>query len=85
MLTLSIQDLSMMKNEFYEIYTQIFENSLTLLKRTMFLKLRAINHVNKSVKKTSALSNMVDISVPFFGAKSKFEQPKIDILNHVKT
>lgn len=44
----------MMKNEFYEIYTQIFQNSLTILRRQIRIKLRAIakykRHERKSFK-----------------------------------
>ena len=48
-MTFSLHDLNMMKNEFYEIYTQIFESSLTLLRRTIHLKLKAIRHNNKNM------------------------------------
>lgn len=37
----------MMKNEFYEIYTQIFENSLTVLRRLSRFKFKAIKYSNK--------------------------------------
>ena len=41
-LTFSINDLNQMKNEFYEIYTELFENSLTILRRMIRIKVRAI-------------------------------------------
>ena len=41
-----------MKNEFYEIYTQIFENSMTILRRTIKIKLKAIQFYNQKMKIT---------------------------------
>ena len=44
MLVLNTQDLKVMKNEFYEVYIQFFERSLTILKRIMSQKLKAIKY-----------------------------------------
>lgn len=47
MLTLSIHDLNMMKNELYEAYTEVFNNSLSNLRRIIRIKLKAIRYSNK--------------------------------------
>ena len=47
MLTLSIHDLNVMKNEFREAYTNLFENSFTNLRRAILVKLKAIRYSNK--------------------------------------
>ena len=47
LLTLSIHDLNIMKNEFREAYTNLFENSFTNLRRIIQVKLRAIKYSNK--------------------------------------
>lgn len=50
MLTLSIVDLNMLKNELYEAYTEVFNNSLSSLRRTIRIKLKAIRYSNKYMK-----------------------------------
>lgn len=47
LLTLSIHDLNVMKNEFREAYVNLFENSFTNLRRIIQVKLKAINYSNK--------------------------------------
>ena len=47
LLTLSIHDLNKMKNEFRDAYVNLFENSFSLLRRTVQIKLKAINYANK--------------------------------------
>ena len=47
LLTLSIQDLDMMKNEFYDAYTVLFQNSFNRLRRTIMIKLKAIKYCDK--------------------------------------
>ena len=47
LLTLSVSDLNMMRNEFYEAYGQLFENSYNNLRRTIRIKLKAIRYTNK--------------------------------------
>lgn len=49
LLTLSIHDLTLMKNEFREAYTNLFENSFTNLRRTILVKLKAIRYSNKYI------------------------------------
>lgn len=36
-----------MKNEFYDAYTQLFQNSFNRLRRTIRIKLKAINYCDK--------------------------------------
>ena len=67
---LQIQDLNMMKNEFYEVYTQIFEYSLTLLRRTMMIKLKAIKFSEQQLKnKGRSLKKKAQIQLVFPGQK----------------
>lgn len=47
LLSLSIQDLNMMKNEFYDAYTELFQNSFNRLRRTIRIKLKAIKYCDK--------------------------------------
>lgn len=47
LLTLSIHDLDVMKNEFREAYMNLFENSFCNLRRTIQVKLKAIQYANK--------------------------------------
>lgn len=51
MLTLSIADLNMMKNEFYEAYGQLFENSYNNLRRTVRIKMKAIRYTNRHLNR----------------------------------
>lgn len=39
-----------MKHEFYDVYTQLFEKSLTILRRTIKIKLKAIRFANKFLR-----------------------------------
>ena len=43
----------MMKNEFYEAYSQLFENSYNNLRRTIRIKLKAIRYCNRHAKVTN--------------------------------
>lgn len=47
LLTLAIQDLNVMKNNFREAYINLFENSFTNLRRIIRIKLKAISYSNK--------------------------------------
>lgn len=58
LLTLSIHDLSIMKNEFREAYTTVFENSFTNLRRTIQVKLKAIRYSNKYMTRGSDVNGM---------------------------
>lgn len=49
MLTLSIEDLNIMKNEMYQAYTDVFSNCLNVLKRTIRIKLKAIRFANRNM------------------------------------
>ena len=40
-----------MKNEFYEAYGQLFENSYNMLRRTIRIKLKAIRYTNRILSK----------------------------------
>ena len=51
LLTFSIQDLNMMKNEFYEAYTQLFQNSFNRLRRLLRIKLKAIKYCHDNIYK----------------------------------
>lgn len=53
LLTLSIHDLNVMKNEFREAYTNLFQNSFTNLRRTIQVKLKAIRYSNKFLMRYS--------------------------------
>lgn len=39
---MSLGTLSQMQNEFYEVYKKLFENSVRILKKSLILKLRAM-------------------------------------------
>lgn len=56
MLTLTIQDLSMMKNELYEAYTDVFNNSLNLLQRTIRIKLKALRFCQRFMRQDENLN-----------------------------
>jgi hypothetical protein len=58
LLTLSIHDLNIMKNEFREAYTTVFENSFTNLRRTIQVKLKAIRYSNKYMTRGSNANGM---------------------------
>lgn len=66
MLTLSIQDLHMMQNQFYEAYTELFKNSFNQLRRTIKIKLMAIKYCEKfecaKTKSTTLTKQVKDYS-----------------------
>jgi len=51
MLTLSIQDLNTMMIEFFEAYTELFDNSYNTLRRLIRIKLKAIRYSKKYLEK----------------------------------
>ena len=78
MLTLSINDLSMMKNELYEAYTDIFSNSLNNLRRTIRIKLKAIRYSNKFINSDPADQLTKSMTIYFQDQKTKKDQTTAD-------
>ena len=75
LLTLSIHDLDVMKNEFREAYMNLFENSFCNLRRTIQVKLKAIRYANKHLK-LGTLNNdtIYKNSMTFKQQVTKFEK-----------
>ena len=47
LMTLSIHDVDMMKNQFYEAYSELFADSMNHLKRTFKVKIKAIKYYKR--------------------------------------
>lgn len=54
-LTFAIKDFNFLKNDFYEIYTQIFQNSLRDLRKVNKIKVKAIKKCNKNIRRADIM------------------------------
>ena len=81
LLTLSIHDLNIMKNEFKEAYNNIFENSFTHLRRTIQVKLKAIKYSNKYLMSENKKHMQASVKKMFTFSGEQLMSKKLQDLN----
>lgn len=73
----------MMKNEFYEAYCQIFENSFNHLRRTIRIKLKAIRYTTQYILPNIESQQQAVADAPVSKKKRNHTSYKGDLIDHI--